>query len=125
MLENLIIKQAIAQDAQVSKNSEIGFGSFVPLILIFAVFYFLIIRPQNKKIKDHQAMISNLKIGTKVITNSGILGTIKDIDNKENQVEIEIAPGIIVKMIRSSVTELIDKKNEKSANKNIKNNSKK
>jgi len=125
MLENIILKSANAQESQASSPSSITIGSFVPLILIFGVFYFLIIRPQNKKIKDHQEMVNNLKIGTKVITNSGIIGVVKDIDDKENQIEVEISQGVIVKMLRNSVNDLAEKKVEKNIAKKTDKNQKK
>ena len=116
MLENIILKPAQAQESQAAtSSSSITIGSFVPLILIFGVFYFLIIRPQNKKIKDHQEMVNNLKIGTKVITNSGIIGVVKDIDTKENLIDVEISQGVIVKMLRTSVNDLAEKKIEKNS----------
>ena len=117
MFENIILKPANAQEAQASPTSSITIGSFAPLILIFGVFYFLIIRPQNKKIKDHQEMVNNLKIGTKVITNSGIIGIIKDIDDKENQIDVEISQGVVVKMLRAAVNDLAEKNLEKKISK--------
>ncbi len=117
MLESLIISPAHAQEAQTASQSQITIGSFVPLILIFGVFYLLIIRPQNKKVKDHQELVNSLKIGAKVITSSGIIGVVKDIDNKENHVDVEIASGVVVKMLRNSVADLADKKIEKKIDK--------
>jgi|APGre2960657423_1045063.scaffolds.fasta_scaffold30668_2 preprotein translocase subunit YajC len=117
MFENIILKPANAQEAQASPTSSITIGSFAPLILIFGVFYFLIIRPQNKKIKDHQEMVNNLKIGTKVITNSGIIGIVKDIDDKENQIDVEISQGVVVKMLRAAVNDLAEKNLEKKISK--------
>ena len=77
-------------------------GAFLPLILIFGVFYILLIRPQQKKVKLHREMISNLKRGDKIITSGGIIGVISKVkDNKEltieisNNVEIQIAPGMV------------------------------
>ena len=79
-----------------------GIGAFLPLILIFGVFYILLIRPQQKKVKQHREMLTNLKKGDKIITSGGIIGLIKKVnDNKEllveisNDVEIKIAPGMI------------------------------
>ena len=129
MLESLIIQPAFAQDTPAKAPSQITLGRFVPLILIFGVFYLLIIRPQNKKLKEHQEMVNNLKIGTKVITSSGIIGVVKEIDNKENQVEVEISQGVIVKMLRNSVSQLvenkIDNKAENKADKKVEKKSKK
>ena len=79
-----------------------GIGAFLPLILIFGVFYILLIRPQQKKVKLHREMLNNLKRGEKIITSGGIIGVISKVnDNKEllveiaNGVEIKIAPGMV------------------------------
>ena len=66
-----------------------GIGQFIPLILIFVIFYFFLIRPQQKKVKEHKAMVENLKKGDKVITSGGITGTIERvIDNDSSRVPI-------------------------------------
>ena len=68
-----------------------GIGQFIPLILIFVIFYFFLIRPQQKKVKEHKAMVENLKRGDKVITSGGITGTIERIiDNDKVEVDILI-----------------------------------
>ena len=79
-----------------------AYGTFLPLILIFAVFYFLLIRPQQRKVKQHKEMLANLKRGDKIITSGGIIGTINKVsDNREltvevsENVEIKIAPGMV------------------------------
>ena len=79
-----------------------GIGAFLPLILIFGVFYILLIRPQQKKVKLHKEMLNNLKKGDKIITSGGIIGKISTVnDNRElnveisNEVEIKIAPGMV------------------------------
>ena len=78
-----------------------GIGQFIPLILIFVIFYFFLIRPQQKKVKDHKAMVENLKRGDKVITSGGIAGTIERlIDN--DKVEVEIADNVTVEVIRGT-----------------------
>jgi preprotein translocase subunit YajC len=87
----------------------------VPLILIFVVFYFLIVRPQTKKMKDHQLMVNNLKVGNKVITSGGIIGVVKDVYEKENQIEVEISSGVNVKILKNYVTDLVAE--EKAKNK--------
>ena len=78
-----------------------GIGQFIPLILIFVIFYFFLIRPQQKKVKDHKTMVENLKRGDKVVTSGGIVGTIeKVLDN--DRAEIEIAENIKVEIIKST-----------------------
>lgn len=110
MIKNFLISDSFAQASEAVATApaqEFSFASFVPLLLIFAVFYFLIIRPQSKKMKDHQDLVNNLKIGNKVITNGGIIGVVKEVYQKENQVEIEIANGVNVKILKNYVSDLI------------------
>lgn len=78
-------------------------GAFVPLILMFAIFYFLLIRPQQKKAKQHKEMINNLKIGDRIVTNGGIYGTI--VRMKDSTVIVEIAEKVQVEMLRNTVAE--------------------
>ena len=78
-----------------------GIGQFIPLILIFIIFYFFLIRPQQKKVKEHKLMVENLKRGDKVITSGGIVGTIERvIDN--DKVEVEITENVKVEVIKST-----------------------
>lgn len=79
-----------------------GFTAFVPLILMFVIFYFLLIRPQQKKAKETQEMINNLKKGDKVITSGGIHGTITKVE--ESVIQLEIAEKIRIKVTRASVS---------------------
>ena len=78
-----------------------GIGQFIPLILIFVIFYFFLIRPQQKKVKEHKAMVEGLKRGDKVVTSGGITGTItRVIDN--DKVEVEIAENVTVEVVRGT-----------------------
>ena len=88
-----------------------AFGTFLPLILIFAVFYFLLIRPQQRKVKQHKEMLSNLKRGDKIVTSGGIIGTINKVsDSRElnvevsENVEIKIAPGMVADLYTTKET---------------------
>ena len=78
-----------------------GIGQFIPLILIFVIFYFFLIRPQQKKVKDHKNMVENLKRGDKVVTSGGIVGTIERIIDNE-KVEVLISDGVKVEVVRIS-----------------------
>ncbi len=78
-----------------------GFASFVPLILMFVIFYFLLIRPQQKKAKEHQAMLGELKKGDKVVTSGGIHGTITKVDDTD--VTMEVADKVRIKVTRSNI----------------------
>jgi len=113
------ITQANAQEAATAApaTNDFSFTSFVPLILIFVVFYFLIIRPQSKKIKEQQALVNALKVGDKVITNSGIFGSVKSIDEKENILEVEISDGVNIKIMRNFVADLVKKDENKKLKK--------
>ena len=78
-----------------------GIGQFIPLILIFRIFYFFLIRPQQKKVKEHKAMVESLKKGDKIVTSGGITGTIsRIIDN--DKVEVEIADNVTVEVVRGT-----------------------
>ena len=78
-----------------------GIGHFIPLILIFVIFYFFLIRPQQKKVKDHKNMVENLKRGDKVVTSGGIVGTIERIIDNE-KVEVLISDDVKVEVVRLS-----------------------
>ena len=103
----MFISQAFAQAA-----SSGGGSSFLiqiaPLILIFAVFYFLLIRPQQKKMKDHKAMVAALTKGDKVVTAGGLMGTIFKIED-DKIATIEIAENVRVKVVRSTISEIVGK----------------
>jgi preprotein translocase subunit YajC len=81
-----------------------GFGGLIPIVLMFVIFYFLLIRPQQKRNKEHQAMIGNLKKGDRIITNGGIYGRITGLD--ESTLTVEIADRVRVKVVRANVAGL-------------------
>ncbi len=118
-MQNFIIKESFAQDSNQTKQ-EFSIVSFTPIILIMIVFYLLIIRPQNKKYKEQKEMIENLKIGNNVVTSSGIIGTIKNIDNKKNQIELEIAQGVSITLFKQYIQELVKNEEENISKKNKK-----
>ena len=78
-----------------------GIGQFIPLILIFVIFYFFLIRPQQKKVKEHKSMVEGLKRGDKVITSGGITGTVERIIDND-KVEVEIAENVKVEIVRAT-----------------------
>jgi preprotein translocase subunit YajC len=81
-------------------------GAIVPLILMFAIFYFLLIRPQQKKAKQHKEMVSNLKIGDRIVTNGGIYGNI--VRMTEQTIILEIADKVQIEMLRNTVADKAD-----------------
>ncbi len=80
------------------------FGMFLPLILIFGIFYFLLIRPQQKKAKAHKQLIGDLKKGDEVLTDGGIVGTIQKV--ADDYVTLEIAPKVAIRIVRSRVADV-------------------
>ena len=78
-----------------------GIGQFIPLILIFVIFYFFLIRPQQKKVKEHKLMVEGLKRGDKIVTTGGIVGTVERIIDNE-KVEVNISENVNVEIVRSS-----------------------
>lgn len=85
-----------------------AFTSFVPLILIFAIMYFLLIRPQQKKLKDHKGMVEALRRGDQVLTQGGILGKVHKV-NEDGVLEVEIADGVRVRILRSTIAQVMAK----------------
>lgn len=101
----MLISPAYAQAA--SPGGGDFFISLLPLILIFAVFYFLLIRPQQRKMKDHRALIDSLKRGDQVLTSGGIFGKITKVD--ETTVTVEIAKEVQVQVQRSTIADVVNK----------------
>ncbi len=88
-----------------------GIAQFIPLILIFVIFYFFLIRPQQKRVKEHKAMVESLKRGDEVITSGGILGTVERV-MEDDRIEVSIGDNIKVQIIKSTITSLLKKKEE-------------
>jgi preprotein translocase subunit YajC len=87
---------------------------FLPLVLIFVVFYFLLIRPQQKKQKDHRSMLDALRRGDRVVTGGGIIGTVNRVTSPE-EVEVDIAQGVRVRVLRSTITTILAKTDPSAA----------
>lgn len=81
--------------------------SFAPIILIFGIMYFLMIRPQQKKAKEHRGMIEALRRGDQVVTSGGLIGKVVKV--ADNELELEIAPTVKVRIVRSTVTQVLSK----------------
>lgn len=85
-----------------------AFGQFIPLILIFAIMYFLLIRPQQQKLKQHQAMVAALRRGDQVVTQGGLIGKVAKVKD-DNEVEVELADGVKVRVVRSTIAQVLNK----------------
>ena len=85
-----------------------GIAQFIPLILIFVIFYFFLIRPQQKRVKDHKVMVESLKRGDEVITSGGIIGTVDRV-MEDDRIEVIIGDNVKVQIIRSTITSQLKK----------------
>ena len=85
-----------------------AFAQFLPLILIFAIMYFLLIRPQQKKVKEHQAMVEALRRGDQIVTQGGLIGKVSKVKD-DNEIEVELAENIKVRVVKSTVAQVISK----------------
>ena len=102
----MFISTAFAQDAASQTGSIVDM--FVPMLLVLAVFYFLLFRPQQKKAKEHQAMQSAVRRGDRIVTAGGIIGTITKVID-DNEVQVEISDGVKVRMQRGAISTTISK----------------
>ena len=94
--------------AQAASGGAGAFASFMPLILIFAIMYFLLIRPQQKKMKEHKAMVDALRRGDEVVTQGGIFGKVVKVKD-DGQVEVEIADGVKVRVVKHTIAQVVSK----------------
>ena len=89
-----------------------GFGQFIPLILIFVIFYFFLIRPQQKKAKEHKLMVASLKRGDEVVTSGGIVGKVERILGND-KVDLLISENVTVQVVQSTIQSLLNKTDTK------------
>ncbi|MCH8466082.1 MAG: preprotein translocase subunit YajC [Roseinatronobacter sp.] len=100
----MFVTPAYAQDAGAGG----GLISIIPFILIFVIMYFLLIRPQQKKMKEHQAMVSALRRGDQVVTQGGIIGKVVKV-KEDGEAEVEIAEGVKVRVLKSTIATVMSK----------------
>jgi preprotein translocase subunit YajC len=107
----MFVSEALAQTAGTAASSspmgDIGF--FVPLILVFVVMWFFMIRPQQKKQKEHQAMVRAAKRGDRIVTSGGIIGQISKANDADNDVEVEIAKDVKIRVMRNAISDIINR----------------
>ena len=106
----MLISAAHAQGTGITGifDNQSALIQFLPLVLIFVVFYFLLIRPQQRKAKDHKTMLDALRRGDRVVTGGGIIGTVARVENPE-EVTVDIADGVRVRVLRSTITSVLAK----------------
>lgn len=100
----MFVTPAYAQDAGAAS----GLISIIPFILIFVIMYFLLIRPQQKKMKEHQAMVGALRRGDQVVTQGGIIGKVVKV-KEDGEAEVEIAEGVKVRVLKTTIANVISK----------------
>lgn len=106
----MLISTAYAQGTGITGlfDNQGALIQFLPLVLIFVVFYFLLIRPQQRKAKDHKTMLDALRRGDRVVTGGGIIGTVARVDNPQ-EVTVDIAEGVRVRVLRSTISSVLAK----------------
>lgn len=110
----MFITPAFAQTAGGQASGAGIIVQMLPLVLIFVVFYFLLIRPQQKRMKDHKTKIDAVKKGDQVVTGGGLVGKVVRVD--DIYIDVELAPGMKVKAVKSTLTDVIDPATAKPAN---------
>ena len=85
-----------------------AFAQFIPLILIFAIMYFLLIRPQQRKLKDHKKMVESLRRGDMIVTQGGLIGKVTKV-KEDNELEVELSEGVKVRVVQSTVAQVRSK----------------
>ncbi|MFV0382831.1 preprotein translocase subunit YajC [Paracoccus sp. (in: a-proteobacteria)] len=101
--------------AQAAGGGSAAFAQFIPLILIFVIMYFLMIRPQQKRVKQHREMVSALKKGDQVVTQGGLIGKVSSV--RDEELDIEIASGVKVRVVRGTISQVITVTTPVAANK--------
>ena len=85
-----------------------AFAQFIPLILIFVIMYFLLIRPQQKKLKQHKAMVEALRRGDQVVTQGGLIGKVAKVKDSD-EIEVELAEGVKVRVVKQTIAQVLNK----------------
>lgn len=119
----MLISDAYAAAGDVAGETSV-LMQFLPIILIFLVFYFLLLRPQQKRMREHRDVIGNLKKGDKVVTGGGVIATVKKVNN-ESQITVELSKGTEVTVVRGTIQGLWDGPTPVVANSNTETKAKK
>jgi preprotein translocase subunit YajC len=104
----MLITPAFAQGAGAPGGMEL-FVQIIPFILIFVIMYFLLIRPQQKRMKQHREMITAVRRGDVVVTGGGLIGKVKSVDDTKDEITVELAKGVEVRVVRGSISDVREK----------------
>lgn len=113
--DTTIVAASTATDStlpQAPESLQTGWTSLVPMVLIFVVFYFLLIRPQDKKRRAQEELVGGVKKGEEVLTNSGIYGTVTKINDSDGTIELTIAKDIAIKILKSAIEDIVSRKEQ-------------
>lgn len=105
----MFVSAAYAQTAGGAGGLAGGLGGILPIILIFGIMYFLMIRPQQKKMKEHKAMVAALRRGDQVVTQGGVIGKVSKVKDDSNEIEVEIATDVRVRVMRHTIATVMNK----------------
>ncbi|ASX27443.1 preprotein translocase subunit YajC [Rickettsia sp. MEAM1 (Bemisia tabaci)] len=122
--DTIEIQETEVVPVETTNSLQSGLTSLIPMVLIFAVFYFLLLRPQEKRRKEREKLVSEVKKGEEVLTNSGIYGIVTKVSESEPNIEVEIAKDVRIKVLKSAIVDITSRSKDvafkKEDNKNNK-----
>ena len=110
--DTIAITESEVPESRVSDFSQSSWFSFLPMILIFFVMYFLVVRPQEKKQKEHSKLVKTIKVGERVLLNSGIFGVVVRAQDENEYIHVQVAENSIITILRSSVSDVLSRKED-------------
>lgn len=123
--DTIEIQETEVVPVETTNSLQSGLTSLIPMVLIFAVFYFLLLRPQEKRRKEREKLVSEVKKGEEVLTNSGIYGIVTKVSESEPNIEVEIAKDVRIKVLKSAIVDITSRSKDVSVKKEDNKNNKK
>ena len=123
--DTIEIKETEVVPVETTNSLQSGLTSLIPMVLIFAVFYFLLLRPQEKRRKEREKLVSEVKKGEEVLTNSGIYGIVTKVSESEPNIEVEIAKDVRIKVLKSAIVDITSRSKDVAVKKEDSKNNKK
>lgn len=123
--DTIEIQETEVIPVETTNSLQSGLTSLIPMVLIFAVFYFLLLRPQEKRRKEREKLVSEVKKGEEVLTNSGIYGIVTKVSESEPNIEVEIAKDVRIKVLKSAIVDITSRSKDVAVKKEDSKNNKK
>ncbi|ABE04782.1 preprotein translocase subunit YajC [Rickettsia bellii] len=123
--DTIEIQETEVVPVETTNSLQSGLTSLIPMVLIFAVFYFLLLRPQEKRRKEREKLVSEVKKGEEVLTNSGIYGIVTKVSESEPNIEVEIAKDVRIKALKSAIVDITSRSKDVAVKKEDSKNNKK